>query len=145
LRRAVAIPRRSASSSVCTSLAERERRTTRVGRSCLSARLLSETLARRPFHAFGGGGGLEYTFRVGFARAEVVTMAVRTPAPSRVVVLSEPWRPQPWRGRPIRFFYALAEVPPGADPGDPSLGRGLRLTARLQNGQMEIEPAPGRE
>jgi hypothetical protein len=89
----------SSRTMVCTML-RRDPGDVPAGSSCLSERLLRDALAERPAHLFAGGDD-ELT---GFARADVADL---TAPGSATVVLSEPWRPEPWNGEPIRFFYVF--------------------------------------
>jgi len=108
---------------ICSALASsEERRYGGVG--CLSARLLRDALSERPVHAFAGGGGPRPVLQ-GFARADVVGVALEN---GRRIELSEPWEPEPWRGDPIRFFYAF------------TAWRGARIEARLANGKTVVVP-----
>ncbi len=79
-------------SSVCTSLTDAggDRRGTSRSRSCLSERLLHRALENGRFHTFGGGGGGEHTFAMGFARAEVAALSLVGSNANSRVVLSEP-------------------------------------------------------
>jgi hypothetical protein len=49
------------------------------------------------------------------------------------VVLSEPWRPEPWEGEPIRFLLAF-----DTESGTPQPGQfpRLELNARLEDGSV---------
>ena len=49
--------------------------------------------------------------------AEVVSVSLEGGEISSSIPLSEPWKPEPWDGEPIRFFYMPTDVPEGADPG----------------------------
>jgi hypothetical protein len=104
--------------------------------SCLRDRLLRDALATGPVHMFAGGGVQPFQ-SAGFARAEVAELTVVGPteADSRAFV-SEPWRPEPWEGEPIRFVYVLSESGPESIP---SFDR-HRFRAELTNG--EVVPAP---
>jgi hypothetical protein len=125
--RYTAIGFQTSRSHVCTSLEEVDAGVPH-GQSCLSERLLRNALERQPAHLFAGGGGV----RNGFARADVVDIA----ATDATVVLSEPWRPEPWEGEPIRFFFVF-------DPDEPAPGERLPevpLAVRLSDGQTVQVP-----
>ncbi len=114
-------------SLVCAQLAELDAE--RPSNGCLSERLLRDALAKQPAHLFAGGGGGPFV-RTGFARSEVVELTPAEPRSDATVILSEPWRPEPWEGEPIRFFFVLdpsGDPPPGGWPPFP-------LTARLRDG-----------
>jgi hypothetical protein len=103
--------------------------------SCLRDRILSDALEERRVHMFAGGGGWPAE-AAGFARAEVTELApVGADAADGQVVLSEPWRPEPWEGEPIRFVYLMSDGPAGR----PSFA-GHRFQATLASG--EVVPAP---
>jgi hypothetical protein len=117
---------------ICSALVSTaERRYGGVG--CLSQRILRDALAERPAHVFAGGGSGARRAIHGFARADVVGVSLHDGQGIGRIELSEPWKPEPWEGEPIRFFYAFTA--PGAEPeaGVPPWG-GLRIEARLANG-----------
>ena len=100
------------------------------GRRHLRGRAAAAPGARRPPARTVGGGGGQPTQLSGFARADVASIAVRDPQyPSRAV-LSEPWRPAPWQGQPIRFFLVLIDAPRDR-ARDLLFGVWSRLKARL--------------
>ena len=105
-----------------------------VGATCAGERLLRRGLDDHAARTVGGGGGQPVQFS-GFARADVASIAVSDPQyPSRVV-LSEPWRPAPWQGQPIRFFLVLIDAPPDR-ARDLLFGDRPRLEARLTSGEL---------
>ncbi len=110
-----------------------------VGATCAGERLLRRELDDQPARTVGGGGGQPTQFS-GFARADVASIAVRDPQyPSRAV-LSEPWRPAPWQGQPIRFFLVLIDAPRDR-ARDLLFGDRPRLEARLTSGEL-VEVVP---
>ena len=102
---------------------------------CLAERILRDALAKQPAHHFaGGGGGPDGFVRKGFARADAVEL---TPVEREVtIVLSEPWRPEPWQGEPIRFFLAFSPDESAAREG----WQPLPLTVRLTDGRSVRVP-----
>jgi hypothetical protein len=122
--------------SVCASLIDRGMAGGPIGggRNCLAEPLLRQAIAERPVHIFGGGGG-EQTFIVGFARADVVDMSLLRSYGGSRVVLSDPWRPEPWQGKPIRFFYIVSDKPPYSAEGESPILGGVRGVARLNSGE----------
>jgi hypothetical protein len=121
---------KTAQGSVCARLAEAGV-DTRPSTGCLSERLTRDALQRQPAHLFAGGGTRQGGLvRTGFARSDTVELTPAERAGDLTVILSEAWRPEPWEGEPIRFFFAF-------DPDE--LERGPRLpafplTARLTDG-----------
>jgi hypothetical protein len=91
-------------------------------------------LKRGPAHLFAlGGGGAAGLVHTGFARGDVVDLAPAERAGDVTVVLSKAWRPAPWEGEPIRFFFVFAGESSRIDP------RALphvSLTARLRDGRV---------
>lgn len=69
----------------------------------------------------------------GFARADVVEVTPRDRASGVTVVLSEPWRPEPWEGEPIRFVLAFDLESGMPEPGEFSR---VALNVRLQDGRV---------
>ena len=71
----------------------------------------------------------------GFARAKAVKLSPAYRTSDLTVILSKPWRPEPWKGEPIRFFFVFAPdenaqgVPPPHLPLDVRLsdGRTVRV------------------
>jgi hypothetical protein len=104
--------------AVCTRLSDRDTHSP-LGYSCLNERLLGDALRRQPALLFAGGD----TEQAGFARADVTKLT----AGDAEVALSEPWRPEPWPGEPIRFFYVFA-------------GARMPLTAALADGRTVEVP-----
>jgi hypothetical protein len=104
------------------------------GVSCLAGRGLRETLAEKPVTVFAAGGTLSGDMvHAGFVRADVVEVTPRDEASGVTVVLSEPWRPEPWDGEPIRFLLAF-----DLESGMPEPGKFSRvsLNARLEDGRV---------
>lgn len=144
--RFTAIGFRSEQGGICAALVAPEAELDRPqgGVGCLNPRLLRRALEDSPLHIFaggGGGGGTQQRVQ-GFARADVVTVSLEGGESSSSIALSEPWKPEPWDGEPIRFFYTLTDAPEGDDPGAriPPWS-GLRIVAHLANGEsVEIGP-----
>jgi hypothetical protein len=104
------------------------------GVGCLADRILREELAKKPAHLFAAGGTLSGgTVHTGFARADVVEVTPRDRASGVTVVLSEPWRPEPWEGKPIRFVLAFDLASGRPEPGQ--IPR-VSLNARLDDGRV---------
>lgn len=104
--------------------------------ACLNKRGLGDELASKPVHLFAAGGagdGLESMVHTGFARADVVEIQPRDPASDVTVVLSDPWRPEPWEGAPIRFLLAFDR---GAVAPAPGTAPRVSLEARLDDGRV---------
>jgi hypothetical protein len=104
------------------------------GVGCLAGRILREELAEKPAHLFASGGTLSGDMvHTGFARADVVDVTPRDKASGVTVILSEPWRPEPWEGEPIRFLLAV-----DSESGEPEPGQIPRvaLNARLEDGRV---------
>jgi hypothetical protein len=104
------------------------------GAGCLAGRILREELAEKPAHLFASGGTLSGDMvHTGFARADVVDVTPRDKASGVTVILSEPWRPEPWEGEPIRFLLAF-----DLEAGRPEPGQIPRvsLNARLEDGRV---------
>jgi hypothetical protein len=103
--------------------------------SCLNKRLLRDALAAQPAHLFAAGGAgpdLEAIEHTGFARADVVEIQPADAASDVTVALSDPWRPGPWEGAPIRFLLAVDR---GAVPA-PGTVQPAPLEARLEDGRV---------
>jgi hypothetical protein len=128
---------RSRNGAICTRLTNRDNGPGRrlASDSCVGEWLLRRGLDR-PARVSGGGGG-EHTFVTGFAQAHVAGIALLSPRYLSRVVLSEPWRPEPGQGKPIRFFFVLIDAPPDAPPDFPARAR-LRLEARLTSGETVV-------
>jgi hypothetical protein len=75
----------------------------------------------------------------GFARAEVVSLALTGAGHNGVVALSDPWRPAGEDGEPIRFFYVVTERE-ATGPRVPLLPEGVRIEARLTDGSVVTLP-----
>jgi hypothetical protein len=104
------------------------------GVSCLAGRGLRETLAEKPATVFSAGGTLSGDMvHAGFVRADVVEVTPRDEASGVSVVLSEPWRPEPWEGEPIRFLLAFDLESGMPKPGEFSR---VALNARLEDGRV---------
>jgi hypothetical protein len=128
---------------ICTRLmTEVDNRPSLVGASCAGERLLRRALAREPLFVYAGGGSGP-TSTAGFARESVLEIRAIAPSVATRVVLSEPWRPKPWRGEPIRFVYVLSDAKPDTGPGARLLPLGVQLQAQLSNGEVVEVPAPG--
>lgn len=125
----------------CARLTERRGgRGTMVGATCAGERLLRGELDDDPARSVGSGGLPPQV--TGFARADVTGIAVLdSEHPSRVV-LSEPWSPEPWRGRPIRFFLVLVDAPEDRARDFSFRGKDYpRLEARLTTGErVDVDP-----
>jgi hypothetical protein len=132
---------RERNTTICTRLVEGLEGPGRrlAGQTCAGEQLLRRELDDNPVRTVGRGGG-EYTFVSGFARADVTSIAVIAPRyPSRAV-LSEPWSPPGWRGKPIRFFEVVIDPPREASPEFPLRSR-IRLQGRLTDGET-VEGVP---
>jgi hypothetical protein len=104
------------------------------GLSCLAGRGLRETLAEKPATVFAAGGTLSGDMvHAGFLRADVVEVTPRDKASGVTVVMSEPWRPEPWDGEPIRFVLAFDLESGMPEPGEVSR---VELNARLADGTV---------
>jgi hypothetical protein len=104
------------------------------GVGCLAGRILREELAEKHAHLFASGGTLSRDIvHTGFARAEVVEITPRDPSSGVTVILSGPWRPEPWQGEPIRFVLAFDLASGRAEPGQ--IPR-VSLNARLDDGRV---------
>lgn len=127
--------------TICTRLVEgRQGRGRRLAsETCAGEQLLRRELDDNPVRIVGGGGG-EYTFVSGFARADVTNIAVIAPKYASRVVLSERWSPPGWRGKPIRFFEVVIDPPREAGPEFPLRSR-IRLQGRLIDGER-VEGVP---
>jgi hypothetical protein len=100
-------------------------------------RILRRALERRPAHIFAGGGAKPSLAETAFARREVTDLEPGGSASDGTVVLSEPWRPEPWKGEPIRFFFVFVN---GRDRPEPGRMPHLPLWARLSDGRtVEIQ------
>jgi hypothetical protein len=140
--RFTAVGFRSRNGMICSaqvdSAATPERPTGGVG--CLSERLLRKALDDSPVHVFAGGGGAHQAFQ-GFARADVVGLALADAGAHGNVGLSEPWKPEPWAGEPIRFFYAIVPATEAEGSNDAAPWHVLPLKATMANGDsVEIRP-----
>lgn len=108
----------------------------RGSNACLSKRGLADDLAAQPARMFAAGGAgdrLESMVHTGFARADVAEIEPADPASDVTVVLSDPWRPEPWEGAPIRFFLAFDREAVVPAPGRPPR---VSLEARLDDGSV---------
>jgi hypothetical protein len=104
------------------------------GVSCLGGRGLRETLAEKPVTVFAHGGTLSGAMvHAGFVRPDVVEVTPRDEASGVRVILSEPWRPEPWDGEPIRFLLAFDLESGMPEPGEYSR---VSLNARLEDGRV---------
>ena len=104
------------------------------GVGCLAGRILREELAGKPAHVFSAGGTLSGDMvHNGYARADVVEVMPRDDASGVTVILSEPWRPEPWEGEPIRFLLAFDRESGEPEPGE--IPR-VALNARLEDGRV---------
>jgi hypothetical protein len=134
--RYTAVGFQSSQSTVCMTLTKVDSGL-RPSVGCLGMRLLPDALAKHPARLFaGGGGGPDGIVRKGFARADAVEVAPVDRASGLTVVLSEPWRPEPWEGEPIRFFFVFD--PEEEAPSVPSPA--LPLEVRLSDGRTVQVP-----
>jgi hypothetical protein len=104
------------------------------GAGCLAGRGLRDQLAEKPAHLFAAGGVLGGGMvHKGYARADVIEITPRDESSGVTVFLSEPWRPEPWEGEPIRFILAF-----DLESGEPEPGQFPRveLNARLADGTV---------
>lgn len=138
----IAVGFRSRQGLICSALVDSPATLDRLygGVGCLAERGLRQALDESPVHVFAGGGGEPRSVQ-GFARADVVSISPADGDGSSTVGLSEPWKPEPWAGEPIRFVYTLTTQRAGSDPAGVPPWRGLRLEAQLANGEsVEIAP-----
>jgi hypothetical protein len=128
---------RAADGSVCSALVEPESNRANGGIGCIGAPSLRRALAQDPGR-LSGGGGRGPTIAHGFARADVVSLALTGAGHDGVVALSEAWTPGGQHGEPVRFFYLVTNREPG--PRIPLLPDGWRLRARLADGSVVTLP-----
>ncbi len=128
---------RAEDGSVCSALVEPESVRANGGIGCIGARSLRRTLAEAPARLSGGGGG-PLTISNGFARAEVVSLALSGRGHHGTVSLSKPWRPAGEHSEPIRFFYVVTDATPRARW--PLLPKGMEIKARLADGSVTRLP-----
>jgi hypothetical protein len=128
---------RAEDGSVCSALVEPRSVRANGGIGCIGARSLRRTLAEAPGRLSGGGGG-PFTIANGFARAEVMGLALTGAGHHGMVALSKPWRPAGEGGEPIRFFYVVMDAAPGARW--PLLPKGVEIEARLADGRVVTLP-----
>ncbi len=135
--RYAAVGYRAADGSVCTALVEPESKRANGSIGCIGSPSLRRTLAQGPGRLSGGGGGRP-TIAHGFARADVVSLALTGAGHSGVVVLSEAWRPAGEDGQPVRFFYLVTNRRAGVRV--PLLPEGWQIRARLADGSVVTLP-----
>jgi hypothetical protein len=136
--RYTAVGFRAADGSVCTALVEPESKRANGGIGCIGAPSLRRALAQGPGR-LSGGGGRRPTISHGFARADVVSLALTGAGHRGVVALSDAWRPAGEDGQPVRFFYLVTNRQAG--PRLPLLPpRGWRIRARLADGSVVTLP-----
>lgn len=82
------------------------------GVTCAGERNLRRGLRNGAVLNVGAGGGRHLSL-AGFARADTTRLGIAGTAHRGRVALTEPWRPTPWRGEPIRAFYAVVDAPAG--------------------------------
>jgi hypothetical protein len=128
---------RAADGSVCSALVEPQSNRANGGIGCIGAPSLRRSLAQDPGR-LSGGGGRRPTIAHGFARAEVVSLALTGAGHNGVVALSEAWRPAGEDGQPVRFFYLVTNRQAG--PRVPLLPDGWRIEARLADGSVVTLP-----
>jgi hypothetical protein len=107
-----------------------------AGDGCLNERIVRDELSEKPAHVFSGGGvrgDPEALMQTGYAREDVVEVRPRDPASDVTVALSEPWRPGPWEGEPIRFMLVFVR---GAGPPEPGMWPRVELEAKLEDGTV---------
>jgi hypothetical protein len=125
-------------SAVCTALTDVDNGTAPAN-SCLAERLLRDALQRQPTHLFAaGGGGAHGLVQTGFARADVIALTAVEQTSDVTVILSEPWRPEPWSGDPIRFFFVFSSD--AGRPARPGRLAHVPLRARLDDGRTSETP-----
>lgn len=128
---------RAADGSVCSALVEPRSKLANGGIGCIGARSLRRSLAQDPGR-LSGSGGRRPTIAHGFARAEVVSLALTGASGDGVVALSEAWRPAGEDGQSVRFFYLVTNREAG--PRISLLPDGWRIEARLADGSMVTLP-----
>lgn len=136
--RYTAVGYRAADGSVCSALVEPGSKRANGGIGCIGAPSLRRTLAQGPGRLSGGGGG-QQTILHGFARAEVVGLALSGAGHNGVVALSEAWMPAGEEGQPVRFFYVVMNRD-ATGPRVPLLPAGVRIEARLADGSVVTLP-----
>jgi hypothetical protein len=136
--RYTAVGYRAADGSVCSALVEPRSKRANGAVGCIGAPSLRRALAQDPGRLSGGGGGRQ-TILNGFARAEVVGLALTGAGHNGVVALSEAWRPAGEDGQPIRFFYVVMNRD-AMGPQVPLLPAGVRIRARLADGSVVTLP-----
>jgi hypothetical protein len=85
---------------------------------------------------FSGGGVRDdpnALIHKGYAREDVVEVRPADPASEVTVALSEPWRPGPWEGEPIRFMLVHVR---GDGPPEPGQWQRVELEAVLEDGTV---------
>ena len=101
---------------------------------CEGTRGLHRRLDEQPAHLFGGGETATGLVRyAGFAREDVVEVEPVENTGESSVVLSEPWIPAPWEGKPIRFLLVFGPAPSDPAPGDV---KWPQLRVRLADGRV---------
>jgi hypothetical protein len=84
--------------------------------TCAGERNLRRGLRDTGVLKVGGGGG-EHLSIAGFTEASILDVYLEGTRRRHRIVMTEPWRPKPWRGEPIRAFLAIVDgTPIGAVP-----------------------------
>jgi hypothetical protein len=120
-------------------VAVRQSRVDRPSLGCQGIRGLRDQLVKQPAELFAAGGTMDgrLMMHTGFARAGVVDVEPLDKTSETTVVLSRPWRPEPWEGDPIRFLLVYDRAPDDVSPRDltrPS------LRVRLADGRTVLVP-----
>jgi hypothetical protein len=121
---------RSRQDSICLRLNRLGSHATMLGVTCSGERNLRRGLRREAVLKVGAGGGKLLTVS-GFVTPDVTELVTRGTKRRSRVFLTEPWRPKPWAGDPIRGFIAVLE---GEAGGGRSLIREL--------GRIQVVPTP---
>jgi len=74
----------------------------------------------------------------GFARAEVAEVTAADGSGDLTVTLSEPWRPEPWSGPPIRYLLVFDRRGPPA--GGAPIRTWPQITVQLADGRTAQIP-----
>jgi hypothetical protein len=82
------------------------------GETCAGERHLRRGLRESLVLKVGSGGGAHMSI-AGFTDGSVLEVYLRGTKRRHEVVLTEAWRPKPWRGAPIRAFLAIIDGAPG--------------------------------
>jgi hypothetical protein len=82
------------------------------GQTCAGERHLRKGLRDTGVLEVGFGGGPHMSI-AGFTKGSILELYLDGTKRRHRVALTEPWRPKPWRGEPIRAFLAIIDGAPG--------------------------------